>query len=409
MRVVVIGAGKIGGGYLLPLFEGAGWHVTLAARDEPAAARIAAAREIEIRVSTSHHVQLLGPPQTVPIGSPGFEEAVAAADLIATSVGVGNVAALAVPLARALDRREIDRPIDVWLVENADLASELERLVAAVAAEHALRLPPTRFAGAIAKVAVARGRFDGTPRPTFVGDAFRSLLVDATRVGRGVPELPGVEGTDAYRARLAEKMYVFNAGHALCAYLGALRGHATISAAVTDPVLRPLVVGCLLDARAAVVAAWPSLGADRWGPVAEALARYADGVLADPVPRVARDPIRKLGPEDRLLGTLRLVRDTLGRLSPHLCLAIAAALLYRHPEDEEATQLRDLLTSRGLAHVLATVSHIDPSSEIGVAIARRYRGFILTRDGAVLPPVHDAMGVSERQTAAPISLLEPTR
>lgn len=337
---MIVGPGKIGCGYLAPLFASAGWEVVLTARTEQTAARIRQAGSFRVRVTGdgggSHEVAGV---DAVAAGTEPFDRAVAGADVVATAVGVDRVAALGPALARALATRNPADAVDVWVVENQDRAGDLERAVRAAAAASGLELPPVGFAGAVASVAVGRGDWRGPGRPEFVGDGARRLSVDRTRLCRPLPCLPGVRGTSQYLARLWEKLFVFNTGHALCAYLGSLRRHVSVDQAVTDPALRPLVVGCLLESRKALLRVHPRLGTDVHGPVAEALSRYGDAELADPVERVARDPLRKLAPGDRLLGPAEQTRAVLGRVPAHFALAIAGALLYRNPADAQACRL----------------------------------------------------------------------
>ncbi|HVL98692.1 MAG TPA: hypothetical protein VM324_05320 [Egibacteraceae bacterium] len=411
MRVVIVGTGKIGCGALAPLFADAGWDVVMAARTRAVAQRI--------RSCGGWLVQVTGPrgggPRWVPVadavavGDDAFGEAVAAADLVCVSVGVGNVAATAAPLARALAGRV--RPVDVWVVENADQAPSLRTALAACGTA----LPPVGIAGVVASVAVGRGRWTATgPAPCFVGDDARTLWVDGTALVTPPPTLPGVRATRHYRARLVEKLYVFNAGHAVCAYLGALRGHETVPDAVSDPLLRPIIVGCLLEARRAVLAAHPELvgepAAEGVGPhtadevhavVGDALRRFADRELADPIERVAREPIRKLGADDRLLGPARLIRAATGRVPAHFALAVAGALLYPSPDDEQAVALRRMLRRQGLVATLGQVCGLAPDDELTAAIEARYRGFILTPEGTIFPPVHTTDALLAPRLAAP--------
>jgi len=390
VKVVIVGTGKIGCGYLAPLFAGAGWQVALAARTEHTAAQIRRFGGFRVRVTgDGGRLQDIDGVCSVVVGTGEFEAAVADADLVATAVGVDNVAGLGPALAGALAARGADNPIDVWVVENQDRAGELERAVGAAAAAGNLDLPSVGFAGGVAAVAVGRGAWGGAARPEFVGDGARMLSVDRSRLCRPLPCLPGVRGTSQYLARLREKLFVFNTGHALCAYLGALRRHTSVDRAVADPALRPLVVGCLLESRKALLRSHPRLGSDVHGPVAEALARYGDAELADPVARVARDPLRKLAPGDRLLGPAEQTRAVLGKVPAHFALGIAGALLYRNPADAQACRLADLLRRQGVASVLGEVCGLDPVGDLATSVARRYRGFILTSEGAVFPPVHE--------------------
>jgi mannitol-1-phosphate 5-dehydrogenase len=387
VRVLIIGTGKIGCGHLAPLFEDAGWQVAVAARAEATAAAIRAAGRWHVQPGDAP-ARTCTPAAAVAVGSAAFAEEVAAADLVCAAVGVGNVASLAPPLAEALRHR--DRPLDVWVVENADCAPGLRSALA----DRGVDLGRVGVAGVVTSATVGHGSWRDaaaarTPAPpTFRGDGLGGLHVDACALRTPAPALPDVELTPHYRARLDEKLFVFNAGHAVCAYLGALRGHTTVAGAARDPMLRPLLVGCLLEARRAVLDLHPQLGEDVRGAVADALARYDDAELGDPIARVARDPIRKLGAGDRLVGPARLIADRTGVVPAHFALAIAGALLYPCEQDAEARELRGRLARDGLLATLRAVSGLEPGDPLTTAVEQRYRGFIFTPEGTLFPPVH---------------------
>ena len=412
MRAVIIGTGKIGCGFLAPLLRASGWQVVFAARTAATANRIRAQRGYRIRVtsapltvahavdgarpSTVHRVDEVG---AVTMGSSGFHAAIGQADLVCSAVGVGNVGGVGPPLAEALAKRPDRTPLDVWVVENDDCAPVLRGAVEVALHGTRSSLPAVGFAGGVATVAVARGSWSEEGEPEFAGDDARQLIIDTTRTLTPVPRLPGVTGTNHYMARLREKLYVFNVGHAICAYLGWLRGHHTVADAVCDPFLRPMVVGCMLESRRALVQAHPEVGAQVEPPVAAALRRFADRELADPVVRVARDPIRKLSPHDRLLGPVQLIRQVLGAVPAYLSLSIAGALLYRHPADEQAMELGRRIAEEGVVAVLASVCGLLPDDPMSEAVASRYRGFILGEGETRFPPAHgqDLIGVRPRQ------------
>ncbi|MDN0198593.1 hypothetical protein [Streptomyces sp. S.PNR 29] len=402
MRVVIVGAGRLGCGYLVPLFLGAGHEVLLGCRTRDTAGLVRSTGGWWVRVTGEPPEKVHGVPAAA-VGTTELDEAVAAADLLVLSVGVARAAGAARHLVPGLARRQ-GRPVDVWVVENGECAPRVSDALVDTAAARGVLLPPVGVAGAVAWGAVGRGSWHEPGTPEFVGDTARRLVVDGRPLHRAPPALPGVRTTGQYRARLHEKLYVFNAGHALAAYLGWLRGHRTIDAAVGDPFVRPVVAGALLEARRAILAAHPGLlpgrrvdhGADVHGPVADALARYGNAELADPVTRVAREPLRKLSPGDRLLGPVALLRQAAQRVPAHFALGTAAALLYGYGDeavpaaDASARRLRRLLTERGVFAVLTGVCGLAADDPFAAAVAARYHGFVFTDDGVRFPPAAPA-------------------
>jgi mannitol-1-phosphate 5-dehydrogenase len=366
---VIIGAGKIGCGYLAPVFAEAGWDVVLVARSHETVARIRAAGEYTVRTTDGGGTRWVRP-EAVLIGTPEFDRAVARAGVVATAVGSRSVEDLGDPLARALAARGGDRPVDVWTVENADVAPTLDAAVRAAAAARGLALPPVGFSGAIAFAAVTQGDWKSSARPEFVGDSARWLLVDAARLVTPLPRLARVGATDRYEEHLQAKRFVFSAGHALCAYLGLSRGHRYIHEAVGDPLVRPLIARSLCASRRALLGA----GARDTGPVEWVLERYADDELADPLLRVARDPIRKLSPGGPLVGPAMLVVEATGTAPVGLAAGIAAALRFRNPADPQACLIAEMLGEPdGLRTVLSHVCGLDPHGLLAHEVTRLYR------------------------------------
>ena len=399
MRVVIVGPGRIGAGFLAPLFSSAGWHVTLAAASPRGLDRLDAAGSYVVETAPSppsidastpaSHTAVISGWSAVITGTPAFVEAVAEADLVCCSVGVRNALELAAPLAEALSRRSARRPLDVWSIENSlvapELAARIERLLPA-------DRPGCPFGvlSGVATVAVASGSFQEGP-VRFIRDESSRLVIDRTAATTPMPDLTDVVSTRDVRAAMAAKLRVFNAGHAITAYLGALAGHATIDEAVRDARLRPVIAGAMLESQQLLVDAAGGDGdGDVYGPVAEALRRFANPALADPIGRVAKDPLRKLGGHDRLIGPLRAIVEASGAVPGYFVVGVAAALMYRDPADASAVELDLRLAKHGVGAVLRDVCGLQPDSRVAAEIVHRYHRFSRHESGFRVPPIRSA-------------------
>jgi len=400
-RVVIIGPGKLGCGYLAPMFLNAGWETVLAARSPAQAAHITEAGGFFVRTGRRSDAFDLQQ-SAVAIGTDAFRRAVCAADLVTTAVGRENVGGLGPHLAHALACRRAS-PLDVWVVENADAAPVLEHAVRGAAARSGIALPSVGFAGAIATPVVARGDWREPGRPEFVRDGIDGLLVDESHLMGPVPMLPGVRGTPLYRERLREKVFVFNAGHALFAYLGARCEYSRIDEAARDPLLRTLVEGCLLETRRALIRVHRGLGDAVVAPVAEAMRRYENVELEDTILRVARRPIRKLDPDGPLVGATELVWTTSGRMPGPFVLAIANALLHSDRTDPEALRLAAMLRRQGVRAVLLEVCGLEPDNALARAVTVAYQRMCVGRERARRAAAHPRRSKS---SAAPL-LMRP--
>jgi mannitol-1-phosphate 5-dehydrogenase len=81
--------------------------------------------------------------------------------------------------------------------------------------------------------------------------------------------------------------------------------------------------------------------------------------------------LRKLGPEDRLVGAARLCLG-FGVEPKNVIFTIAAALCYNYKEDQEAVNLARMLSEKGAGYVLQEVCKIKPEEPIYNAILENY-------------------------------------
>jgi mannitol-1-phosphate 5-dehydrogenase len=367
-RIVIVGAGKIGCGHLAALFAEADWHVVIAARRPDVVERLSAPGTFTVRVTGAEPQQVSA--DAVLVGAAEWQDAIAGADLVATAVGARNVAALAEPLARALATRDAGRAIDVWTVENGDAAPGLEEAIRAAAVREDLTLPPLAVAGAIAWRAVTAGDWKTAARPEFIADACRTLVVDGGRTRCPIPDIPGISATDAYAEDLMAKFLGFGAGHAMCAYLGLLRGHTFIHEAIADPLLRPMIQRSLQTSRRSLLSVDAASGQEVVRSIEEVITRYTNAGLNDPLTRVARDPIRKLASDGPLVGAALLVQRVTGRVPGGFARAIASALAYRNPDDAQARRLQEMLERDGLAAVLQDVCGLEAGDALTREVTR---------------------------------------
>ncbi len=152
----------------------------------------------------------------------------------------------------------------------------------------------------------------GSPR-AFLVEAFNRILITRIRFDAPFERGLGVfEEKDDLLPFEEAKLYGHNAAHALAAYLGAFRGVRLMADLRGLPGLLPFLRAAFVDESGAALVS-KHRGLDPlFTP--EGYARYADDLLVrmtnphlgDTVERVGRDPARKLGWVDRLVGTIRL-------------------------------------------------------------------------------------------------------
>ena len=191
-----------------------------------------------------------------------------------------------------------------------------------------------------------------------MGEEGQPVYVDRAAWRGEPPEVPGMVFCDDMEPLYARKLFTSNAGHALLAYLGARRGCEFIHDAAEVPELRRHLCELLDVARRALARRYGDEAAIRAHVERLLTCRFPNRDLADPVARVARDPLRKLGPEERLVGLARLLQSS-GLPTEPVSRAIGAALHYFDPGDAQSVRLRGLLARDGPRGVLRSVCGLD--------------------------------------------------
>jgi mannitol-1-phosphate 5-dehydrogenase len=380
---VIFGAGSVGRGFLGQLFTESGYEVVFVEIDRRVVDRLNQQGSYTLRIVDNESSQDLTIGHVRAID--GHDEqaaaqAIRAADLLATAAGVRALPQVARIVALGIARRAeagVQMPINIIICENLkDASAALRAMVQEHLAEEHRRYLEEKAGFVEAVIARMVPILPDEVRardPTFVAvEPYKVLPVDKRGFKGRIPDIVGLEPRENFAAYVDRKLYLHNAGHAMLGYLGYRRELAYGYEALADPHVRPLLDRALEEASRALVA---EHGFDRQSlsaHVADLLARFANRPLGDTIFRLARDPLRKLGPTDRLVGGARLALKH-GIEPDALSWGIAAGLAFDDPRDPQAVQLREMLRAQGVDGVLAGVCGLDPASPLADMVRKRYR------------------------------------
>jgi mannitol-1-phosphate/altronate dehydrogenase len=152
----------------------------------------------------------------------------------------------------------------------------------------------------------------------FLVEAFNHILISRIQFDNGTPYQRGIEVFEEKADLLPfeqAKLYGHNATHALAAYLGAVLGVERIADLRQSPGVLPFLRAAFLEESGAALigkyaGADPLFTPDGYRAYADdLLERMTNPYLRDTVERVGRDPERKLGWDDRLIGTMRVALE----------------------------------------------------------------------------------------------------
>lgn len=199
---------------------------------------------------------------------------------------------------------------------------------------------------------------------------FWELPVDASRLAGELPPIKGLKLIAEFTGFLERKFYTYNAANGTVSYLGGLLGYEKIADAAHDEWILKILDGVYSETARA-------LSAKHNFPLDEQLAftltskrKLQDYTIVDFIERNARDPLRKLGPDDRLVGSARLV-ESFGIKPENLATAIAAAIHYVSPGDEFAVELGRLRNECGIDYILENVCKLDPKGALAMLVKEK--------------------------------------
>lgn len=296
-------------------------------------------------------------------------KAVAEADELVTSLpsvafyGTGKPGDVLDILSEGLREKMCDPALPaavVYTAENHNHAAE--KLAEALEARLGVKLAATRtqilntVIGKMSGVVNEPVQIAEQGLVSIVPDMTRAFLVEAfNRILITRIELPGFKrGIEVFEEKAdllpfeEAKLYGHNATHALIGYLLRERGGLTMAEAAQDPALMTFAREAFLHESGAALcrkyqgvdALFTATGFAAY--VDDLLVRMTNPFLKDAVDRVTRDTRRKLGWEDRLIGTMRLV---LGQGIKPERYARGAAAAVRRLAIEENTTTENLLES----------------------------------------------------------------
>jgi mannitol-1-phosphate 5-dehydrogenase len=389
MKAVIFGAGNIGRGFLGQLFHQSGFEIVFIELDPNIIARLNADRSYPIHIVSDQGRQTYLVERARALHISDIERIaaeIATADILATAVGVNALPAIAPTLASSLQHRFDSgntAPLNIIICENIIHSGQhLKSLVL----QHLPERHRPALEQSIGWVATVVSRMVPIVTPEMqkqnpaqiAVEPYCILPVDKPAFKGPLPKIEGFLFADNLPALEERKLFAHNAGHALCAYFGYHKGCTYIYEAVRDRQIRRKTLAGLSESGRALIKKHRFNPKQHKAHLDDLLRRFSNVALGDTVFRVARDPIRKLGRNDRLIGSALLALEY--RIKPVFLLeGIVAALRYDDPEDEKALHLQTLLADEGIVHVLESVCRLDPSEPLFDLISDKYKQSIRSR------------------------------
>lgn len=380
-KAIQFGAGNIGRGFAGQLFSESGFEVVFVDVVRELVDLINQRRSYPIRMACDQ-------PWTVTINNvravsgldiPAVAEEIKTADLMCTAVGVNVLPRIAPTIAAGVKARAeagIDKPINIIICENLQnmgpfLKAEVKK--ALPEEYHSYLEDKIGFVESVVgrMVPVMSAEQKREDPLLVIVEPYKHLPISKAAIKGEWNDIANIEPADNFQSFVDRKLYAHNAGHATAAYLGYLKGYKFVWEAMGDEQIAKDVRAAMEETGRALVKKYNLDPNVHQAHVDDLLNRFANAALGDQVARVGGDPMRKLGPSDRLVGGAKLVEEC-GMFPEHMCRAIAAALLFDLPTDPTAPKVQQILKERGVAGALSEISKLPEDSEITKEVIKQY-------------------------------------
>ncbi|MGO3602487.1 MAG: mannitol-1-phosphate 5-dehydrogenase [Enterococcus malodoratus] len=364
MKAVHFGAGNIGRGFIGQILHQNGFELCFVDTNETLIQQLNKAGGYSIEIidedATTDFID-----QVTALNSITETEkvliAIEEADILTTSVGANNLVRIAPVIAQGLSKRfEQKRSLNILANENVINASDILKKEVYALLTEAEQTTFDQYAYFV-NTAIDRqslGKIvDG--KAIAIVEPYYEWVINRQQFDPATPfELEKAVMIDEMQPYIERKLYIVNAAHAAVAYLGALQGYKTIQAALQDSKILRLVNQFLAENLEYFVKEYSFSREDLKQFIEKTLKRQGNQKLSDEIARVGGSPIRKLGPEDRLVAPVaKLTAEDLSHDAG--VKIIAAGYHYRNSADPEAEKIKSLIAEEGLEATIKKISNLD--------------------------------------------------
>lgn len=189
-------------------------------------------------------------------------------------------------------------------------------------------------------------------------EEFKEWIVESNGFKGEIPIIEGMDLTTNLMAFVERKLFTLNTGHAITAYLGVIGGHETVKESIEDESIERVVKNAMKESGEVLIRRYGFEKNAHVQYIDKIIKRFKNPYLVDEVNRVGRQPLRKLGYNDRLIKPLRGTMEY-GTKNSELIKGVVAALKYRNVEDEQAIELENKLKNNEFNMVLRSITSLE--------------------------------------------------
>lgn len=344
-KIVIVGAGKTGRGFLARLLQEAGKEVVFIDKNQELVDTLNRDREFQIRffggVRENYTVNNFAAYTWEDKEVKDILEK--DAELIFVSVGGQNLKDVGASLAKVLAQ---DKKYYMITAENASKPSKT--LKEAIGRQDLVVSESTVFCTTIEEEGIHIN-----------SENYPYLQCNAELLEGYVPDAKTIKVIDNFSDFLTRKLYTYNAASCVIAYLGWKKGYSNYADAANDEEILELLDKNYEITNRVLCKEFGYEEADQREFALLSKAKFCDRTIVDTVARNARDPQRKLAAAERIMGPIALMYKY-GEDASVLEMTAAAAIEYDN-DGEEAW--RTIKAEKSVEEILTDICGLKPEDK----------------------------------------------
>ena len=373
--ILIFGGGRIGRSFIGQLFGRASYEVIFSDVDPLLISELNRRKSYTVVIKGDRE-EILNISNVRAVSGSDSEaviEEIAKASIMAVSVGK-NVLVNIIPLiAKGLLKRYIENPllpVDIIIAENMRSAAEYMRheLLANLPQDYPINKLVGLVETSIGKMVPIMTKADSEKDPLVIfAEPYNILIVDKHGFRAEMPDVEGLAPKENIQAWVDRKAFIHNMGHATSAYYGALKHPEAVYVyeVLKNREVYDFTKKVMMQSATILRAVYPDDFSmeDLEAHIDNLLCRFQNKALKDTIFRVGQDRPRKLGPDDRFFGIIRLAQEK--KLDYDIILRAMACAFFFNATDENGKQSpEDILFSKylknGVGYVLQELAGFDP-------------------------------------------------
>lgn len=317
-KLVLFGAGKIGRSFIGQLFSRSGYEVVFIDVFKELIEELNKRGSYNVVIKSDEFEETMTIKNARGVLGTDIEKVsdeISTADVVATSVGMNVLPIILPTIAKGLVKRydaDKNKPLDIIIAENMRDASDYfeAELKKHLASDYPFKSLVGLVETSIGKMVPIMSKKDMEDDILQVfAEPYNTLILDKKGFINPIPEVEGIAAKENVKAWVDRKSFIHNLGHAATSYIGYLydKKFVYLYEALAIKEVYSEVRGIMLQSAEILLKEYPGeFTMDALvDHIDDLLKRFTNKALGDTIYRVGMDLMRKLGPEDRVVGIIK--------------------------------------------------------------------------------------------------------